>query len=537
MLSGVKRRFICVAWPGLVSGRSLQITVLQALSHQRGISFRPIGRVLLALLVGVLLANGPACLAQSSTKGEWSSLMTWPNVAIHASVLPNGKVLFWGRREWRTNGTPAESLDARNCTPRLWNPATGAITKTPQPGFNLFCSGHTFLNDGRLLVVGGHIADGLGEPHATIYNPTANTWTRIADMNRGRWYPTAVALPDGGVLVSSGSDENGQVNPVQQIARQGQWSSIVDFEGLPLYPRMHVASDGRVFMAGPLQLTQYLDTSGAGQWTPVGDRINAWRDYAPSVLYNSGRVLFAGGGNPPTAAAEIIDLNQQQPAWKATGAMNFPRRQHNATLLPDGTVLVTGGTRGSGGPGHGFNDIRAGQPVHAAELWNPATGQWSVLAAERVDRCYHSVAVLLPDARVLSAGGGEYRPDNAHDNDPKDSQRNAQVFSPPYLFRGTRPTIIQAPSQVAYGESFTVKTFWPSQISQVSWIRLSSTTHSFNQSQRINFLEFAVSGSKLQVYAPDNSTVCPPGDYMLFLLNQKKVPSVAKIIRIHEKNP
>ncbi len=117
--------------------------------------------------------------------------------------------------------------------------------------------------------------------------------------------------------------------------------------------------------------------------------------------------------------------------------MHFARRQHNATLLPDGTVLVMGGTQGNGGESNGFNDLTPGQPIRSAELWDPKTGHWTLMARASVDRCYHSVAVLLPDATVLSAGGGEYRPNNNLDreNNPNDSHKNAQIFSPPYLFR------------------------------------------------------------------------------------------------------
>ena len=161
-----------------------------------------------------------------------------------------------------------------------------------------------------------------------------------------------------------------------------------------------------------------------------------------------------GGGNPPTANAETIDLSQAQLAWVATDPMNFPRRQHNATILPDGTVLVTGGTRGGGAPGtaEAFNDLDPGQPVHIAELWDPKTGQWTMLAAEKTDRCYHSTAVLLPDGRVLSAGGGEFilnegTPQQVANN-PQDTHYDAQVFSPPYLFKGPQPQITSAPDSV-----------------------------------------------------------------------------------------
>jgi len=300
---------------------------------------------------------------------------------------------------------------------------------------------------------------------------------------------------------------------------------------------MYVAPSGQVFMSGPLATTYSLDPKGPGNWIAVGNRANGAREYAPSVMYEIGKILYIGGGNnpdtqKPTAGAEIIDLTAATPAWHPTGAMHFERRQHNATILPDGTVLVTGGTQGGGGPNNGFNDLTPGAPVHAAELWDPRTNGWALLASESIDRCYHATAVLLPDATVLSAGGGEYRPDGRADNDPKDSHRDAQVFSPPYLFKGARPEIQQAPEQVTYGESFAVSSAQSGQIGQISWIRLPSVTHSFDQNQRINFLAFSVQGSTLTVRAPATPNVCPPGHYMLFLLNKSGVPSVARIVQI-----
>ena len=489
----------------------------------------------------------------SASKGKWGTVFDLPGVAIHTSVLPNGLVLMWGRRD-----NPTDDLDVHHCTPFLWNPKDGQTTRTPQPTLadgtkvNLFCAGHAFLPDGRLLVAGGHLFDGVGVNQASLYDPDTNSWMPTARMNRGRWYPTATTLPNGGVLVLAGSfqTDDGQVamNDVSQVWEQGNWSPIINtggsplnFDGLPLYPRMHVASDGRVFMSGPLAQTYFLRTTGGGQWTrleePGGQRANMFRDYCPSVMYDTDKVIYIGGGNDqgthePTAAAEVIDLSQNPPRWRATQPMKFRRRQHNATLLPDGTVLVTGGTRGGGGPNAGFNDLQPGQPVHAAELWNPSTETWTELAAEAVDRCYHATAVLLPDATVLSAGGGEYRPDNVNENDPKDSKRNAQVFSPPYLFKGARPDIKAAPHSVGYGANFEVATSKPNEIGRVSWVRLASVTHSFDQNQRIVFLRFEAGVGKITVTAPQSANVCPPGHYMMFILNKKGVPSVARIVRI-----
>ena len=480
--------------------------------------------------------------------GRWDPKFSLPNVAIHTHLLPNGKVLFWGRRD-----QPDQSLDEHFCTPQIWDPATRTTMPTPKPTLadgrttvNLFCSGHTFLPDGRLLVAGGHFADSKGIDQAAIYDYRTNAWTALPVMNNGRWYPTVVTLHDGSALVMSGSfaGPNGTTptNEVQQVWDGHAWRSLVNFHGMPLFPRVHAAPNGQAFMSGPLAQTYMLDTNGPGNWIPLagpgGLRDSVQRDYAPSVMYDVGKIIFVGGGNEqtthvPSAAAEIIDLTTANPAWRPTALMHHPRRQHNATILPDGTVLVTGGTKGGGGKNAGFNDLTPGEPVHVAELWDPATGQWTELAAEQVDRCYHSTAILLPDATLLSAGGGEYRPDTTDTpNPPQDSHRNAQIYHPPYLFRGARPDLTSAPEEVTYGQSFTVGTPHPEEIGRVSWIRLSSVTHSFNMDQRINFLAFRIAGGGLTITAPEDADVCPPGHYMLFLLSKEKVPSIAKILRI-----
>jgi hypothetical protein len=333
---------------------------------------------------------------------------------------------------------------------------------------------------------------------------------------------------------------------VQQIWDNGTWHDIVTHNTLPYYPRMHVLADGRVFMSGAVALTQFLNTAGAGNWEFLkpGDehgssRANGYREYATSVLYRANRILYAGGRNPPIANTEIVDLEHPATGWQPAATMHFARVQHNATLLPDGTVLVTGGTQGAGGKGQlpqdkqGFNDLRPGQPIHAAELWDPGANQWTILAEETRDRCYHSVALLLPDATVLSAGGGEYKPDNINANLNEDSHLDAQIFSPPYLFHGTRPVIDSAPNETGYGQQFDVGTAHPNDIAAVNWVRLSSVTHSMNSEQRINFLGFAVDGAHLRVTAPANANACPPGYYMLFILTNQGVPSISKMIRIH----
>ena len=228
--------------------------------------------VMLCMVVGM---SPTVAVGQPNVKGKWEAPFEWPNVAVHLHLLPSGNMLLFGRREL------GEDLDPHNCTPRVWNIETGLFATTPQPGFNLFCSGHTFLSDGRLFVAGGHISDNHGAPHATIYDPTTNKWTLIEDMPRdpniarkgaGRWYPTLITLPSGDVLVSSGSNENGIRNVHQLVWNENNgWRTIVAHNDIPLYPRMHVAPNGKVFLSGPLRRTQLLDTNGNGGWQVVGD--------------------------------------------------------------------------------------------------------------------------------------------------------------------------------------------------------------------------------------------------------------------------
>jgi hypothetical protein len=438
--------------------------------------------------------------AQSlSVIGRWSAPQTWPVTAVHNHMLHTGKVLFWTYSDegW------------------LWDPATSGLTPATRAGFNTFCTGHSLLADGRLFVAGGHISNSVGLPNAATYDPASDSWVRHSNMNAGRWYPTNTTLADGDVLVVSGDIDTTQgVNRLPQVWRAATdtWRDLTTAQlALPLYPYMYLAPNGRVFVAGPSQTTRYLNTSGTGSWSVVANSSYGYRDYGSSVLYDDGKVLIVGGGNPPTNTAEVIDLNASTPTWRPVAPMANRRRQVNATLLPDGTTLVTGGSSESG------FDNPAGA-VYAGELWNPATETWTTVAGFTKYRGYHSFALLLPDGRVLSGGG--------------DGNQSAEVYEPGYLFKGARPVITSAPSTVAYGQTFFVGTPDATQIGRVSLVRLSSVTHSFNMDQRINRLAFSAVVDGLNVSGPANGNLTPPGYYMLFILNASGVPSVARIVRV-----
>ena len=461
-----------------------------------------LSQLLLELLAVVALTTTLA-FAQTdpSIAGQWTSVQQWPYIAGHSHLLPTGKVLFW----------PTYTVGDH---PQLWDPATNSVTAAVQAGYDIFCTGHSFLASGKLFVSGGDNGSGFGIPNASIYDPTTGSWTRVGNMNAGRWYPTNTTLANGDVLVVSGTNETGTINTLPQVwqSATGTWRDLTSAQlSQPLYPRMFLAPNGKVAFVAPVTVSQYLDTSGTGTWSTLATENYGSRDYGNAVMYDIGKVLLNGGGDPPTATAEVIDLNAPTPSWRYIASMNYPRRQSNATLLPDGKVFVTGGSSGSG-----FDDET--HPVYPAEIWDPASEGWTTVASLNVYRGYHSTAVLLPDGRVVSGGGEK-------------AGATYEIYSPPYLFKGARPTITSAPASVGYGQIFFVQTPDAANISQVTWVRLSSVTHAFNQNQRLLHLSFSQGTGGLNVTSPANVNLSPPGDYMLFIVNSNGVPSVASTIR------
>jgi hypothetical protein len=477
-------------------------------------------------------------LPAEAATGQWGAPVPWEIVPLHLSLLPTGKLLAWGKYEAGTTSMG---------NPRLWNPAAGppsSALSLPTPDM-LFCSGHALMADGRLMVSGGHYDDDRGLRATNIFDPVSETWAPgLPQMALGRWYPTVTTLADGRLVTVAGRDSTSSVVLVPEIWEAAKWVRLPGASlRLPYYPYQFLAPNGKLFYAGERVQARWLDVdvvtaNGRGKWSSNSALKHLWpynRDYGSAVMYETGKVLIVGGGGhldrstndaksaTPTATAETIDLNLPGPAWKSTDPMHVARRQLNATILPDGQVLVTGGTSAGG-----FNTLSGA--VHQAEVWNPQSGRWTQLAANGVDRAYHSVSLLLPDGTVLHGASGDAA---APDGQLYPAHRSHEIFRPPYLFMGVRPAITGlSKTTVGYGETFNVTTAYAAQITQVRWIRLGSVTHGFDANQRANTLTFSRGSGLVRVTAPANARRAPPGHYLLFLLNRNGVPSGGRVVRV-----
>jgi hypothetical protein len=441
--------------------------------------------------------------------GQWSAVFSMPLVAVHAALMPNGQLLFFDA--WEIPGTPSA---------RLWDPATNTYTPVPNGFAELFCAGHILSHDGRLITTGGHNGAGVGTPDATVFDATTGQWTALPDLGYARWYPSLVQLADGRALTIGGSISRPSTAEVPEALTLGapSWTAFPGAQkDVGEYPLLLQGPTGQLFVSEYQSSQSWLLDPDNANWTPLGRGPAA---SGPGVMYRPGKVLMAGGGtlnsDPVVTDTGVIDLNVPAPSWRATPAMAFGRSQHSLVLLPDGTVLVVGGAAET--------SLISTNPVLPAEIWDPATETWTTVAAMARPRMYHSIAILLPDGRVLAAGGGRLA--------PAIDETNGEFYSPPYLFRGTRPAVTAAPAAIGYGASFTVSTPVPAEVARVTLVRVSSVTHGINLDQRFFELSFSQTGGGVTVTAPSDPRLAPAGDYMLFVLNAQGVPSLGWRFRL-----
>ncbi|MCH8270062.1 MAG: DUF1929 domain-containing protein [Planctomycetes bacterium] len=389
------------------------------------------------------------------------------------------------------------------------------------------------MADGRILHVGGSYVN-----YVNVFDPilpVGSQWNNppAPDMMFDRWYPTSTTLADGRVLVTSGwrcspyhtgnptSCDPGE-NPFVRTPElydpaTNTWDLlwVADREQW-IYPFMFVLPDGRIVDAGPRD-TSFLDPA---TWTWSGSIPDPTYpnplplppgEHGSAVMYEPGKIMRCGGSERlvrAVATTWVVDLNNDGVGWLNAEPMNKKRRNHNLVVLPDGKVLAVGGNELDLAGGVGSVDA-----VLEAEIFDPASGKWTLQPPSHPDhpRMYHSTAMLLPDGRVVSAGGNTYP--------------TAQIFKPPYITSGApRPIITFADLYMQYGQTYTVQYNQNGGpvVTRACLIRLASVTHGFDQDQRRVPLGISTETppGTLDITAPADANIAPPGFYMLFILNE-----------------
>lgn len=461
--------------------------------------------------------------------GAWSPVIQWPHIAVTAANLPDGRVLTYASN--KKNAFPGGRPEFTYAT--TWDPQTNGFSEMNHNSHDLFCAAPTTLEDGRIIANGGRNTSRF----TSTFDYRTNTWQKIDSMDRGRFYPTSVALPSGSVFTGLGS--GGGQYPELWTEDQG-WKvltgaslqdpvlSFSQHYERNFWPLFVLDPRGNIFHSGPTPKMHVINTQGLGKITKVGPEMDDWYPkHGATVMYDEGKLLVAGGAvsgtdKSSTNRAMIVDISNEEPQVTAIAPMNYKRKFLSGVMLPTGEVLVIGGNTS----GIKFNDSGTILPT---EIWNPDTNTWTVIDSISVPRNYHSIAMLMTDGRVLSAGGGLCG--NCATN-----HQDAQVLTPPYLYKedgslATRPVISNAPNVIKNGQTFTLES--DTNITKFSLIKMSATTHAVNTDLRYLKLPFTHdSNGHYELSSHSNINVMTPGYWMLFAVNSEGVPSVAKVMQV-----
>jgi hypothetical protein len=488
-----------------------------------------------------LWASEPADVAVT---GAFGPLFDWPLIPIHVSLLPDGRVLGYG--------TDARGEQGAALYYAIWNPSRGygadAFTLVPNATrSNLFCGSQLVLpGSGDVLMVGGGRLDqyrqrNSGSYDVNLFSTLYDVLTRQSEsLNFARWYATLLTLGNGrqlvvGGLADRGAPAMGEIPPgpstyspiPEMLSADGQWQSLPGAQSAEAYgdalsysyPRAWQAPGGKVFVLGRNAHSYWVGLTGAGSIREAGDPALplpiAW-GALPAVMYAPGKILSLRN----YGKALTVDINGAAPVAQSIAPAGAVRYDGNATVLADGRAWINGGSAKRNDPA---------QAPAESQLWDPATGAWTMAAAGAKLRLYHSSALLLADATVLVGGGGAPGPTTNLDG---------EIYTPPYLFRsdGTlapRPSITSAPQRIiGWDEAFDVTLAGADALSRVTLLRTGASTHGLNNEQRFMELPFVQDGVTLHLHMPASHTIAPPGYYLLFVIDADGVPSVARVLRL-----
>ena len=487
--------------------------------------------------------------AQSTAAAKpWSDPIPLPLVPASAANLPDGKLLLWAARSPTSFST--SSNEAYTYT-SVFDPVTRSSSplSVTATGHQMFCPGLSMLADGSVLVTGGSDA-----AKTSLYDPSLGGWVTGAQLGITRAYQSSTTMSDGSVFTVGGSWNGGLGGKYGEVwsASTRTWRTLAgvpanmpdatNVSNPPLagpdaagvyrgdnHMWLFGAAGGWVFHAGPAAAMHWIDTSGNGAILQAGPRSDdPYAMTASAVMYDVNKILKLGGapnhdsGNAFNTAY-IIDINAgppNPPTVRKVSPMAYGRTFVNSVVLPNGEVFVMGGQTQP----LPFSDSYS---VLAAELWSPVFESFITLPPMQKPRNYHSVALLLPDARVLAGGGGLCGCPADH--------LDAEIYTPPYLLApdgspAPRPAITAAPATATWGSQIAVGT--DRAATGFALVRMASATHSVNTDQRRIPLSFTGTAGSYQLSIPADRGVVLPGNYMLFALDGSGVPSVARTINI-----
>jgi hypothetical protein len=520
------------------------------------------------------------------------------------SITDQVRILDLERRKWTTS-SPDDASVGESEEPNELLP--GLATREEYNDDVLFCAALSFGPDGSVVTVGGTtyyaepdlpgrygVVELEGSKKTKRFDPRTDTWSALGSMKWGRWYPSTVNLADGDLFVAGGVSK--LIKPVytdrdpQDSGRNVVQTETFDFEtgkwtenpdtadrSLPLYPRLHLLPNGHVYYNAAGQVFspagQAYDEAvwnvaaaydpGAETWSElgvpgIGTPAPGFRGSTSSIMlplepnedgdYTSASFLTAGGilGTTPgtyvavtDARIDTVDTTDGSLSSASTGSLHQPRWYGTGVLLPTGEVLAVSGASADEvfGPGTAI-------PVKRPELWNPETGEWTVLAEASEARTYHNSAVLLSDGRVLVGGHdpistlyGSNRTLVPGLTTPGETRNPTfEIFSPPYLSRGDRPVIEDAPAEIRHGRDFDIRVSGADQIDSVVLMRRAALTHLVDGGQRsVELPVIARNGDVITVQAPPHGAVAPAGPYQLFVNGATAdgpVPSVAAEVAV-----
>ncbi|QHY95674.1 hypothetical protein SSPS47_11150 [Streptomyces sp. S4.7] len=478
-------------------------------------------------------------------------------------TLPAG-TMFTGKK----NGKTFESKDPVlvEKAKKIFDPATGAFLRT-EPGLgriyvearksgkkyetgtedNYRVQGMKGTDARNVYGIAQKLAldkkDFQGIKDAFEFDPVAEKYIKVDPMNEARWYPTLTTLEDGKVLALSGLDEIGQIVPGKDEIydpETKEWEYTGIIRKFPTYPAIFLMDNGKLFYSGsnagygPADVGRKpgiwdLDTNKFQNIPGLSDA-DTMETSATVMLppAQDQKFMVIGGGGvgeseKSSEKSRLVDLKADKPEFKDGAALDKGTRYPSATLMPDDSVLVTGGAEDYRG--------RSGSNILEARMYDPKAGEYKRVADPQVGRNYHSGSLLLPDGRVMIFGSDSLYADKANTK-PGVFEQRIEIYTPPYLFRDSKPALTDGPERIEHGESGVFKTGDAASLKSAKLLRPSAVTHVTDVEQRSIALDMEKTADGVEVTVPKNKALVPAGWYMLFVTDDKGTPSEGKWVEV-----